>query len=212
MKKKVFGSLAVLGLSVGLLFPSLHAEAHCDTTQGPTYHAFELALEEDNFKHISYWVAAEDEAELQEIFELSREVLNNNDDEASKELAERYLFENFVRIHRASEGAPYTGISEEPIDPGVAAADQSIAEESLVPLEEAGFINDENRAHVEEVFADLLATKDFDVEDTEAGRAYVENYVTFTHLFEAGHTDHENEDHEEEHDKAQDEHDGEDHE
>ncbi|GMA80445.1 hypothetical protein GCM10025880_68630 [Methylorubrum aminovorans] len=45
----------------------------------------------------------------------------------------------------------------------------------------------ENREHVEEVFTDLLETKDFEIADTEAGREYVEDYVTFTHLFEEGH-------------------------
>lgn len=85
------------------------------------------------------------------------------------------------------KGQPYTGISDEPTEEGIALADQSIAEESLQPLEDAGYITEDNKAHVEEVFSSLLERKEFDVEDTEAGRSFVEAYVEFTHLFEQGH-------------------------
>lgn len=102
------------------------------------------------------------------------------DDEEINDLADDYLFENFVRIHRMGEGAPYTGISHEPIDSGVA-ADESIAQESLAPLEVGGFVTDENHEHVEEVFVDLLATKRVWPRRCR-GRPclYVENYVAFT--------------------------------
>lgn len=185
------GYKAIIGATIastGLFFANpLSAEAHCDTPEGPTYDAMQTSLEEGSFDHIAYWVPKEGEEELEGVYDLSTSVLEKTEDEETEELAQRYLFENFVRIHRAGEGAPYNGISEEPVDPGVATADESIAQESLKPLEEAGFITDENREHVEEVFADLLETKDFDVSNTEEGREYVENYVMFTHLFEEGH-------------------------
>lgn len=37
---------------------------------------------------------------------------------------------------------------------------------------------------LEEAFEDVLATKDFDTSNVDAGREYVMNYVTFTHLAE----------------------------
>lgn len=188
MKKNYKALLGTTIAGAGLLLANpLNAEAHCDTAEGPTYDAMQTSIEEENFDHIAYWVPEEGEEELAKVYELSTNVMEKTEDGDTEELAQRYLFENFVRIHRAGEGAPYTGISEEPVDDGVKAADESIAQESLDPLEEAGFITDGNRGHVEEVFADLLETKDFEVNDTEAGRAYVENYVTFTHLFEEGH-------------------------
>lgn len=197
MKKRTKTFIGVTAAGMGLFFASpLTASAHCDTPEGPTYDAVKASLEEENFNHIAYWVLEESEEELREVYDLSTSVMEKSDDEETDELAERYLFENFVRIHREGEGAPYTGISNEPVDPGVAAADESIAQESLQPLEENGFITDENRAHAETVFNELLSRKDFDIEDTEAGRAYVESYVTFTHLFEEGH----GEAHEEGHD------------
>ena len=97
-----------------------------------------LALEEDNFNYIANWVLEEDEAELLEVFNLSTSVMDASESEDASHLAERYLLENLVRIHRAGEGAPYTGISHEPIAKEVAAADASIEAGSLAPLEEAG--------------------------------------------------------------------------
>lgn len=187
--KKIFKKLlGVTAVGAGLFLANpMTAEAHCDTEQGPVYDALQTSLEERSFDYIAHWVPEADEAELKTYFERTMSVKNKTKDAEINDLADDYLFENFVRIHRTSEGAPYTGISHEPVDPGVAAADESIEQESLAPLEEAGFVTDDNREHVEEVFTDLLETKIFETGDTEAGRAYVENYVTFTHLFEEGH-------------------------
>lgn len=185
-KKKMFIPLVIAGLGFSLIAP-ITAEAHCDTPSGPTYDALQTAIEKNDFNHISYWVLPESEAELKETFDKSMSVMDKSDDEETDQLAHDYLFENFVRLHRAGEGAPYTGISDEPTEEGIELADQSIAEESLQPLEDAGYITEDNKAHVEEVFSSLLERKEFDVEDTEAGRSFVEAYVEFTHLFEQGH-------------------------
>lgn len=124
-KKTLFAASTVLTLGVGLLFPT-SAQAHCDTPDGPVAAALTLALEEDNFNYIANWVLEEDEAELLEVFNLSTSVMDASESEDASHLAERYLLENLVRIHRAGEGAPYTGISHEPIAKEVAAADASI--------------------------------------------------------------------------------------
>ncbi|UUX33429.1 DUF6448 family protein [Fundicoccus culcitae] len=187
-RNKLMAFVGIIGLGGSLLAP-LTAEAHCDTHAGPTYEALQNAIEENDFNHISYWVLPDSEAELKSTFDTTMSVMSKTEDEETLQLAEDYLFENFVRLHRAGEGAPYTGISDEAVDEGVALADQSITAESLQPLEDGGFITDENRTHVEAVFATLLERIDFDVEDTEAGRAYVESYVEFTHLFESGHAE-----------------------
>jgi len=200
MKKSIKAALGVTAAGVGLFLANpITAEAHCDTEQGPVYDSLQTSLEDGDFGHIAHWVPEEQEDELKEYYDRTISVKDKTEDQEINDLADDYLFENFVRIHRAGEGAPYTGISEEPVDPGVAAADESIVQESLAPLEEGGFVTDENREHVEEIFTDLLETKDFETGDTEAGRKYVENYVTFTHLFEEGHG--------EEHDAHGDEHD-----
>jgi Family of unknown function (DUF6448) len=41
----------------------------------------------------------------------------------AKELAARFFFETLVRIHRAGEGAPYTGLTEGEPEPIIAVTD-----------------------------------------------------------------------------------------
>jgi len=54
----------------------------------------------------------------------------------AKELADYWFFETLVRLHRAGEGAPYTGLkpagSEQ--SPAVPAADKALDDEKLNPL------------------------------------------------------------------------------
>ena len=46
---------------------------------------------------------------------------------AAKDLADSYFFETLVRLHRAGEGEPYTGLKPATeVDPAVAAADQAL--------------------------------------------------------------------------------------
>jgi hypothetical protein len=83
-------------------------EAHCDTMDGPVVQAAQKALETKNINLILIWIPPENETEIQDIFqktlnirELSPEV---------RELADRLFFETLVRLHRAGEGAPFTGL------------------------------------------------------------------------------------------------------
>lgn len=183
---KSIGTIA-LAATIIIMMP-LTASAHCDTMDGPVIKDAKMALEENNIKYISKWVFAEDEAELTDIFNETMKVRNVSPE--AKELADKYLFENLVRIHRAGEGAPYTGIKPEgtPAEKAVAAADKSIEVGSLEPFH--GVVDEEKIAELEESFKKVMALKDFDTNDVEAGREFVEAYVTFTHLAEgeSGHT------------------------
>lgn len=184
MKKSAEILLLSATLTGGLLFASQEtAFAHCDTHEGPVVADAQKALAENNFNYIAKWVLPEDEAELQETFD---EVMTVRDDSPdAQELADKYLYQNLVRIHRAGEGAPYTGIKPPgtPVEPEIAAADESIATESLTPFD--GVIPDDKIPELAESFQKVLDTKDFEVNDVEAGREYVEAYVKFTHLAEA---------------------------
>ena len=54
----------------------------------------------------------------------------------ARELADLYFFETLVRIHRAGEGAPYTGLKPAGRDlgPAIPAADKAIETGALEPL------------------------------------------------------------------------------
>lgn len=167
------------------------ARAHCDTMDGPTVADGRRALESGNANVALKWVDADHESELQVAFDLARRVRGLGDD--ARELADRYFLETLVRLHRAGEGEPYTGIrpSGIAIDEKVVAADRAIAEESLAPLEP--LVSGDELPELRERFERVLATKDFDVDDLAAARGYIAAYVAFFHLAEGeghGHEPH----------------------
>lgn len=165
------------------------ARAHCDTMDGPTVGDGRRALESGNANVALKWVDADHESELQAAFDLARRVRGLGDD--ARELADRYFLETLVRLHRAGEGEPYTGIrpSGIAIDEKVVAADRAIAEESLAPLEP--LVSGDELPELRERFERVLATKDFDVDDLAAARGYIAAYVAFFHLAEGEEHGHE---------------------
>lgn len=175
---EVIQVLAVLlmALVIFLAFPQ-KVNAHCDTMDGPTAIDGKLALEKNNINYALKWISPEYEDELSRIFEQS--VIVRKLGPEAQELADRYFLENLVRIHRAGEGAPFTGLQPSgiPIDEKVAAADQSIEIGNLSPLKR--LVDSQEMPELEERFAKAMALKNFDVNDVEAGRKYIEAYVSF---------------------------------
>lgn len=188
------------------------ASAHCDTMDGPTVADGKKAIEANNVNYVLKWVKPESEKEITQIFELSMKVRELSPE--AKELADRYFFENLVRIHRAGEGAPFTGLkpSGTPIDEKVLAADKSIEIGNLSPLEK--LVPADKMPELKERFEKVLALKNFDVNNVEAGREYIEAYVSFFHFAEgeeeeaghASHASHAGEAKESEHDNAKENH------
>jgi hypothetical protein len=128
------------------------------------------------------WVQKPDEAEITEAFQKALAVRKLNAE--AKELADRYFFETLVRIHRAGEGAPYTGLKPAGRDlgPAIPAADKALenaSAESLLSLLTATM-----RDGLLEQFKHVMATKAFGKDDVEGGRAYVNAYVAFIHYVE----------------------------
>jgi hypothetical protein len=171
-----------------ILFVPVKAKAHCDTMDGPTAVDGKRALETCNINYAAKWILPEHEEELKEIFALSCKVRSLGPD--AKELADRYFLENLVRIHRAGEGAFYEGLkpSGTPIDEKVAAADKCMDVGDLSPLE--GLLSHEELHELEGKFQKALSLKAFDVDDVEAGRAYIEAYVDFFKTVEGEHHAH----------------------
>ena len=98
---------------------------------------------------------------------------------SAKVLAEQYFFSELVRVHRAGENAPFDGLKPygTPIDEKVKAADKSIEVGNLSPME--GLIEKEKMPELKERFERVMALKNFDVNNVEAGREYIEAYVMF---------------------------------
>lgn len=159
--------------------------AHCDTMSGPVIQAAQKALETGNVNLVLIWVRKNDEDQIKKAFEQARNVRKLSPE--AREMADRYFFETLVRIHRAGEGEPYTGIKPagSESDPAIEMADTAV---------ETGSINDvitKIPAHVskgiQERFDKVLEAKKHMSESVEAGREYVEAYVSFIHYVEGIH-------------------------
>src|SRR5512132_2824355 len=119
--------ILIVSLLTILALVPLAAEAHCDALDGPVATAALSALESGNVHAVLPYVAADGEREVVAAFEQAREVRTKGP--AAKALAERYFIETAVRVHRAGEKAPYTGVKPAGTDfgPAIPAAEQALA-------------------------------------------------------------------------------------
>ena len=184
--KKVLRSL-VAGmalLAVAFLTPTT-VLAHCDGMDGPVVKAAQKALAEGNVNLVLVWVQPADEGAIKTAFQKTLAVRKLSPE--ARELADMYFFETLVRIHRAGEGAPYTGLKPAGRDlgPVIPAADKAIAEGKVEPL--LKLLPAAAHAGIRKHFTDVLAKKHYKEDDVQAGRAYVEAYVTFMHAAEGVH-------------------------
>lgn len=167
-----------LAATLGFAAP---ASAHCDTLDGPVVGAARQALDSGNPNLVLVWVQDKDEAEIRKAFHQARNVRAAGGE--AKELADRYFFETLVRVHRAGEGAPYTGLKPAgEIEPPVAAADRAL--ETGRPSALARLIAERTEKGLHGRFVDAMTKKKYAPDDVEAGRAFTGAYVEFVHYAE----------------------------
>ncbi|MCD6042366.1 MAG: hypothetical protein K0R40_1969 [Burkholderiales bacterium] len=139
------------------------------------------ALATGNPDLVLVWVQKNDETEIRGALQKARTVRKAGGE--AKELADMYFFETLVRIHRADEGAAYTGLKPAGmVGPPIAAADKAIETGKLQGL--AKIISDRNEKGLHGHFDQVMAKKKYNPNDVEAGRAYTSAYVEFTHYAE----------------------------
>jgi hypothetical protein len=154
--------------------------AHCDTLDGPVVAAARKALDSGNVNLVLLWVQTKDEAAIRKHFEKTVAVRKAGGD--AKELADHYFFETLVRIHRAGEGAGYTGLKSGPVEPPIAAADRAL---ETGKLQEVGqIISKRTEQGLHRHFEALMKKKKYNPNDVAAGRAFASAYVEFTHYVE----------------------------
>jgi hypothetical protein len=158
------------------------ALAHCDSLDGPVINLARQSLEKGDVKIILPWVAADKEAEIRKAFDLTMAVRGKGEKE--RELADMYFFETLVRVHRAGEGAPYTGLKPAGLDlgPAIPAADKAL--ETGNPQELLKLINGKVHDGIHKYYMEAKERKAHAGESVEAGRAYVEAYVPYLHFVE----------------------------
>jgi Family of unknown function (DUF6448) len=181
-----FNKMLVSATLAGVLaFPGT-ARAHCDTLDGPVVKAAQRALATGNVTPALIWVEPAAEAEVRDVFTRTMAVRQLN--AAARELADRYFHETVVRLHRAGEGEPFSGVEPAGYDvgPAIPAADRALESASLSAL--AGMLSAEIDVTLQKHFSEVLAARAAMTEgDVRSGRAYVKAYVEFMHYVERLH-------------------------
>ncbi len=181
MKRYMYTLLAAVLLVIS--GPADTAYSHCDTMDGPLVTAALRALAAGNVDPVLAWVPEKDEADIRAAFSKTLEVRKLSPE--AKDLADTYFLETLVRIHRAAEGAPYTGIKPHgtPVEPSVDAADKAIETGKIGELIKnmQGAISGEIRKK----YNDVMLKKKHMNDSVTAGREYVQSYIRFTHYIEA---------------------------
>lgn len=124
-----------LGASFVLLLGfSTSVFAHCDAVDGPVANAASKALNTGNVLPVLAYAPASAESEIRQSFELARQVRSLNNE--AQKLADQSFMETVIRLHRAGEGAPYTGLKAAGQDygPVIPAADDAIETGKLEKL------------------------------------------------------------------------------
>ncbi len=176
--------LAVTCMSILLLFSRI-VFAHCDTLDGPVVIAARAALEKGDVTPALKWVKHDHENEIRAAFEKTMSV--RTEGPKAKELADMYFFETLVRVHRAGEGAPYTGLKPAGADfgPAVAGADKALETGEIDGL--ARLVERDVAAGIHKRFHHAFEAKKHADDSVEAGRKFVEAYVEFVHYVERLH-------------------------
>lgn len=166
--------------NTGLLL--MWAVGHCDGMDGPVVLLAKKALETGNVKLVLPWVRAQDEDEIRHAFDHASAVRKLGPQ--ARELADKHFFETLVRIHRAGEGAPFTGLKPAGRDlgPAIPAADRALEDGSVDAV--VRLVTDAVAGGIREHFQAAWSKRRFDPNDVKAGREYVEAYVPYIHFVE----------------------------
>lgn len=174
-----------VSLCLAVLLNASPLFAHCDWVKGPVVEDARAALAAGDVAAILKWIPKESEPEIREAFSRTLEVRAKGD--AARDLADRWFFETLVRVHRQSEGAPYTGLRGEDyaLPEAIAAAEEALASGSIEKIEQG--IAAAVAAGLRERFAHARHAKEHAAHAAEAGREYVRAYAEFLHYVQGLH-------------------------
>lgn len=144
---------------------------HCDSMDGPVVTAAREALDRGDASIVLAYVPESGEEEVRQAFDAALRIRDGGP--AVREVADLHFFETVVRVHRAGEGAPYTGLKPAGLDHGpvIPVAEEAIeggSPEALVALL-TGRVEDEVRGRFDRV----MRLKSEAAGGLGANRAYV---------------------------------------
>lgn len=145
---------------------------HCDSLDGPVVTAAREALTGGDVDVVLPYVPPDGESEVRHAFDLTLKARAVGGE--ARQVADRWFFETVVRVHRAGEGAPFTGLKPAGLDVGpvIPAAERALESGSTDEL--VGLLCDSVRDQVEHRRGRAMTLKQHAAESTPAARAYVE--------------------------------------
>ena len=188
MKQRNISKLTLIIVSsfVALfLAVSQNVQAHCDTLDGPVVQDAKKAIEAKDITPVLKWVKQGDESRIQTAF---NKMLSVKGDKKVQATAQHQFFETLVKVHRAGEGAPFTGLKPAgAVEPAVAEADRALASGSSDRL--VKLILDDAAAGIRSRYEKAATVYKHKDESVAQGREFVEAYVDLTHYVERIHAD-----------------------
>ena len=147
---------------------------HCDSMDGPVVKAAIAALNAGDVDLVLPFVPTEGEAEVVRAFQQVLPLHRQSD--SAQEIADLHFFETVVRIHRAGEGAPYTGLKPAGLDVGPVIPVAERAIENGSPDELVKLLTETVRTEVTSRLAHAMELKRHAAHErnVEAAREYVE--------------------------------------
>ncbi|HYR30114.1 MAG TPA: DUF6448 family protein [Thermoanaerobaculia bacterium] len=161
------------------------AFAHCDWIKGPVVADARAALAKGDVAPALKWVPAADEPEIRRAF--ARTLAARAGGEDARDVADQWFFETLVRVHRASEGEPFTGLKGADYEPeaGIEMADQALEASSIAEVEKV--LTTAMKSELQKRFAAAIEAKKHADESVAAGRQFVHAYAEFIHYVEGVH-------------------------
>lgn len=131
------------------------------------------------------WVADIDTDTVRRVFLRARAVRGLGDE--ARLLSDTYFIETVVRLHRASEGVPFTGLKPAGRDlgPAIPAADRALRTGNPGPLH--AVIEGPYRRRLDSLLRAARALQHHSAKDVQGGRRFVEAYVEYIHYVERLH-------------------------
>lgn len=175
----------IVSLLVIVFFLSgFSAFAHCDSYDGPVIKDALKALETNNVGLVLKWISKDQESEITDLFNTTVKLRGGNKEVYA--LVEKHFLETLVRLHRETEGAPYTGLKPAgTTKPIIVMSDASIADRNPEKLLAA--LNTHINSVILEKYEKLEKLDKVKDTSPEKGREYVDAYVDYTHTIEGLH-------------------------
>ena len=151
---------------VGVLMPP-----HCDSMDGPVVTAARRALEARDAGIVLAYVPKDGEDEVRKAFDAVLGIRGEGG--PVREIADLHFFETVVRVHRAGEGAPYTGLKPAGLDEGPVIPVAERAIETGTPNDLVALLTARVEDEVRKRFAHVMELKQDVDGDIDANRAYV---------------------------------------